>query len=78
MLGNPRDVVMATERQADALEQAEQVEFALRVHLVENLIGRKLVDADDYVLAQPAKGLRQALENLVRHGFHFGEGWRFG
>ena len=63
-----------------ALEQAEQVEFALRLHLVQNLVGRKIVDADDHALAQGSKPLRQALEHLMRHGFHFGErgGFCFG
>ena len=71
---------MALLRQADALEQAEQVEFALRLHLVQNLVGRKIVDADDHALAQGSKALRQALEHLMRHGFHFGErgGFCFG
>src|ERR1700687_3619141 len=76
-VGEPRDVVIAAERQADALEQAEQVELALGLHLVENLVGRKIVDADDHALAQIAKALRQALENFVRHGFHLGQRWRF-
>src|ERR1700722_18954483 len=64
-VGQPRNVLMAAERQADPLEQAEQVEFAGRAHLVEYLIGRKIVDADDHAIAQLAKVLRQALENLV-------------
>ena len=76
-VGQPRDVVIAAERQADALKQAEQVEFALSLHLVENLIGWKIVDADDHALAQAAKARRKTLENFVRHGFHLGKRWRF-
>ena len=72
-VGQAGDVVIAAERQAYALEQAEQVEFALRLHLVEHLVGRKIVDADDHALAQGSKARGQALENLVRHGFHFRE-----
>src|SRR5438552_11709343 len=33
-VGQAGDVVIAAERQAYALEQAEQIEFALRLHLV--------------------------------------------
>src|ERR1700722_14728508 len=76
-VGKPGDVVMATEGQADALEQAEQVEFAGRAHLVENFVGGKVVNADDDALAQFAKAFRQALEDFVRHGFHFGKRGRF-
>src|SRR5258708_32988378 len=72
-VGQPRDVVMAAKWQADTLKQAEQVEFTFRVHLVENLVGRKVVDADDHALTQVAKALWQALENLVRHGLHLGK-----
>src|SRR5262245_3065361 len=46
---------MALLRQADALKQAEQVEFALRGHLVQNLVGREIVDADDHPLAELAR-----------------------
>src|SRR5260370_4971452 len=56
-VGQPRDVVIAAERQTDALEQAEQVEFAFSGHLVENLVGREVVDPDDYALAQGPKAL---------------------
>src|SRR3954453_17918535 len=47
----PRDVLIAAKRQADALKQAEQVELALRFHVLQHLIGRKIVDADDHALA---------------------------
>ena len=50
-VGQPCHVLMAAERQADALEQAEQVEFAVGVHLVENVLGWKIIDADDHALA---------------------------
>src|SRR5882672_4896816 len=72
-VGQAGNVVIAAERQAEALEKAEQVEFALSLHFVEDLVGRKIVDADDHALAQGSKALWQALENLMRHGFHFRE-----
>ena len=55
MLGSRAMSSLLLVRQADALEQAEQVEFALRLHLVEHLVGRKIVDADDHALAQRSK-----------------------
>src|ERR1700736_3535292 len=51
-IGQPGNVVIAAKRQAYALEQAEQVEFAFRVHLVEHLVARKIVDTGDYHLAR--------------------------
>src|SRR5882757_4002580 len=60
-VGQARDIIIAAKWQADALEQAEQVEFACRVQLVENLVGREIVDADDHALAQIAKAPRQAM-----------------
>ena len=51
MLGSGAMSMAASMRQADALEQAEQVELALGIHLVHHLIGRKIVDADDHALA---------------------------
>src|SRR6185312_15214342 len=79
-VGQSGDVAVALLRQADALKQAEQVELALGLHLVQHLVGRKIVDADDHALAQGAKRLRQAFEHLMRHDFHFGErgGFCFG
>src|SRR6478609_5172404 len=59
------------------MKQAEQVELALRLHLVEHLIGREIVDTDDQARAQLAEGRRQALENLMRHDLHLGERRRF-
>ena len=60
-------------RQAGALEQAEQVEFALGLHFVQHLLGRKIVDPDDDALAELAKPRWQARENLMRHGLHLGQ-----
>ena len=39
MLGITRNVLAALMRQADALEQAEQVELALGPHFVQHLVG---------------------------------------
>ena len=50
---------LRAERQADALEQAEQVEFAFGAHLVEHLFAREIVDLDDDIGAQIAKSARQ-------------------
>src|SRR4051794_31006372 len=69
----PGNVLIAAKRQADALKQAEQVELAFRVHFLEHLLARKIIDPDDHALAQLAKGFWQASENLVRHGFHLGK-----
>src|SRR5207248_3585252 len=69
----PGNVLIAAKRQPDALKQAEQVELAFRVQFLKHLLGRKIIDADDHVLAQLAKGFWQAPENLVRHGFHLGK-----
>ena len=54
-----------TKRQADALEQAEQIELALRAQVVEHLVGRKILDPDDQILAQRAKSLRQAAKGVM-------------
>src|SRR5258708_19769702 len=64
-VGQPRDIVIAAERQADALEQAEQIEFALRIHLVEHLVGRKIVNADDHAPASVPKTLPPSPEYLL-------------
>ena len=44
-----------------------------RLHLVQHLLGREVVDADDHALAELAKRRRQALEHVMRHGFHLGQ-----
>src|SRR6266699_2165969 len=54
------------ERQADALEQAEQVELALGADLVHRLVGRKILDLNDQVLAQRAEFARQPAKRLDR------------
>src|SRR5271169_5350460 len=46
---------VGAERQANALEQAEQIELALGPHLIEHLIAWEIVDLDDKVRAQIAK-----------------------
>jgi len=56
-VGQPRDISMALMRQADALEQSKQVEFAFGAHLVEDLVGWKIIDPYDHPRAQIAKGL---------------------
>ena len=76
-VGQSRHVAKTLLGQADALEQAEQVELALAFHLVEGLLGGEVVDADDQALAEPAKLRRQPLKNVVRRHFHLGQRGRF-
>ena len=53
---------LAAERQADALEQAEQIELALGMHFIERLVGRKIVDLDNQIDARVAKPIQQMSE----------------
>ena len=55
------------ERQADALEQPEQVELGLGLHFVEHFVGREIVDPDDQVVAQRAKVRGEPREHVVSH-----------
>src|SRR5271166_1852449 len=76
-VGHAGDIARALERQPDPLEQAEHVEFALALHLVQHLVGREIVDADDHAFAQVAKPFGQALEDVMGHRLHCGERGRF-
>ena len=64
MLGICCRRAVGLERQADALEQAQQVELALDAHVVEHLVGRVVLDVDHHALALVAEVLRQAAERL--------------
>src|ERR1051326_1858477 len=44
-----------TERQADALEQAEDIELAAQTHFVEHLVGWEILDLDHEVGAERAE-----------------------
>src|SRR5262249_42294358 len=46
-------------------------------HLVEHLLGREVVNAEDDALAELAKLRRQALEDVMRRCFHLGQRGRF-
>src|SRR5262249_29043285 len=46
-----------TKRQADALEEAEQFEFAFRFHLLEHVLAWKIVDANDDIGGEIANRL---------------------
>src|SRR6516162_9060531 len=59
---------LVPEREADPLEQAEQVELALGPQIVEHLIGRKILDPNDQVLAQCAELARQVAIGHDRDG----------
>src|SRR5581483_213902 len=60
----------------DALEQTKQVEFALGLHAVEDFIGRKILDANDEVVAKVAKAPRQPAIGLRCECLDIGQGWR--
>jgi len=64
---------LGTERQADALEQAKQVELAVRLHLVEDVLARKIIYSDDHIGGEVTKPLRQMLEDFAGQGFKFGQ-----
>src|SRR5262249_56368798 len=53
----------------DALEQPEEIELALRVEIVQHLVGGKVLDPDHQVLAQRAKTLRQPAKRRNRQHF---------
>src|ERR1700722_2020006 len=72
-IGHLHWCALAAEWQADALKQPEQVELGLGPHLVEYLLGRKVVDLNDQVRAQLAKLLRQLAKYLAGENFEFGE-----
>src|ERR1700740_3269163 len=55
-----------TERQPNALKQAEQVELGLRAHLIEHIVGGEIVDPDDDLGGEIAKSLRKAPETAPR------------
>ena len=63
----------AAERQADALEQAEQIELALGVHLLEHFVGRKIIDLNNQIDAQIAKPARQMPKDFTGENFDLGE-----
>ena len=47
-------------REAHALEKAEQIEFALGLHLVEHVVVGKVLDPDDDIAGRDRERLRQA------------------
>jgi hypothetical protein len=59
------------------LEQAQEIELALGVHVGDDVVGRKIVDADDDVAAQIAELLWQTFEGGARQRFEIGEAWSF-
>ena len=52
------------EWQAYALEQAKQIELSLRLHVIENLVSRKILDMDHETFAECPEILRQALPSI--------------
>jgi hypothetical protein len=57
-IGQSGNVILALERQACALEQSEQIIFAVGFHLVQHLVGREILDEDDEIFAQTPEFLR--------------------
>ena len=53
--------------------EAEQIEGQFDLHRIEHLVGRKILDADQYVAAHVAESLRQRGEGGARHRLEFGE-----
>jgi len=72
-VGQRRHIVIAPEGQADALKQAEDVELAVGIEIVEHLVGGKLVHPDHDAGAQVAERLRQRFELRAGHRLQFGE-----
>ena len=64
-------------REANALEETEQVEFALRLHLVQYFVFRKVLDPDDEIAGEIMKRLRQARIRIGRQCVEVLERWRF-
>ena len=51
-------------READALEEAEDVEGALEAHLAQRLVVREIIDPHDDAVAQTLEARRQPGERL--------------
>ena len=60
-----------------ALEQPEQVEFALSLHVIEHIVFREILHPDDDIAGKIAKGLGQARIGLCGQRIKFLERWRF-
>src|SRR5215831_4870008 len=69
---------LRTERQANALKQAEQVEFGFGAHLIEHVVGGEIVDPNDDIGGEIAKALRQAPKHLAGQDFKFCQRGRLG
>lgn len=63
--------------EAYALEQAEEVELALGLQVIEHVVVRKVLDPDDNVAGELMKGFRQARIGVCRERIQFLERWRF-
>jgi hypothetical protein len=53
---------LGPKRQANTLEQAQQIELGFRPQVIENLVLGKIRDPDDQVLTEGPEFLRQAPE----------------
>lgn len=58
---------------AAAAKQAQQVEFARAVHLVERFIVGKILDADHNAVTEAAEVFRQGGESRLRHEVEVGD-----
>ena len=66
------------ERQADSLKQAKQVELALRLQVGQNLLGRKILHADDEPIAKRPEFVRETMKCRLGQHLECLEGWRLG
>ena len=55
------------------MEQAEQIELALGGHLIEHVVGCKIVDLNNQIDAQVPKPVRQMPEDFAGKDFDLGE-----
>src|SRR5262249_9046522 len=64
------------EREANAVKQAKQVKFALRLHGLQNFPRREVFDPDDKAFAEFPKMAGQTGIGLSRQCLKVGQGWR--
>ena len=55
MFGHLHRRALGAERQPDALEEAQQVEFGFCAHVIEHFVAREIVHLDDHIGAQLAE-----------------------
>src|SRR5580698_11465174 len=63
-IGQPGDVTGALMRQAGAVKQAQQIEFAFRAHFIEYFVRREILYPEDDAFAQIAESFRQPRQDV--------------